>query len=119
MGPEGGERVAMAPGLRGLQDRWDRWSPVVSGNAGAAQLLGYSAWGWIGRSLLARARCCLCRLLGSSCCRALRCKTHFAVLESEPGTCNFCLASPTSARDSDLQIPSSAPRAVGAVASLA
>lgn len=46
----------MAPGLRGLQDRWARWSPVVSGNAGAVQLLGYSSWGWLGRPLLARAR---------------------------------------------------------------
>lgn len=43
LGPEGGERVAMAPGLRGLQDRWAHWSPVVSGNAGAVQLLGYSS----------------------------------------------------------------------------
>lgn len=46
----------MAPGLRGLQDRWARWSPVVSGNAGAVQLLGYSSWGWLSRPLLARAR---------------------------------------------------------------
>ncbi|KAM7331092.1 hypothetical protein ACRRTK_010281 [Alexandromys fortis] len=46
----------MAPGLRGLQDRWACWSPVVSSNAGAVQLLGYSSWGWLGRPLLARAR---------------------------------------------------------------
>lgn len=34
LGPEGGERVAMAPGLRGMQDRWSHWSPVAAGSAG-------------------------------------------------------------------------------------
>lgn len=53
---------------------------------------------------------------GRGCCGALRSQTHVAVLESEPGTCNFCLASLTSARGSDLKIPRGAPRAVGAVA---
>lgn len=33
LGPEGGKRVAMAPGLRGLQDRWSHWSPVAAGSA--------------------------------------------------------------------------------------
>lgn len=55
LGPEGGERVAMVPGLRGAA------GPLVSlvssrrRQCRAVQLLGYSARGWFGRPLLARA----------------------------------------------------------------
>lgn len=71
LGPEGGERVSMAPGLRGLQDRWSHWSPVVAGSAGLC-----SSWATVPEVGLAgyckHGRCCGCRLLGSSCCGALR-----------------------------------------------
>nr|XP_021514928.1 uncharacterized protein LOC110562509 [Meriones unguiculatus] len=81
----------------------------------AEQLVGYSARGWFGRPL---PECPLLRVspAGVELPRyPPHRETHVAVHESEPGTCNFCLASLTSARGSDSKLPSGARSAAGAV----